>query len=354
MTGNRPSEPAALDGHRYRRRGPVELYLGDAAEVLSAMPDASVDCLVTSPPFWGLRDYGTGTWHGGDPACAHPLGHARRNDGVACPACQARWVDPQYGLESSLDDYLDHLVTVFDQARRILAPTGTCWVNLGDSYTAGTRLAYDTTGGIAGSRQLPAGRRSAPLPGKNLLGVPWRAAFALQSSGWILRNAVVWAKSNPMPESVRDRLSTTYELLFLFTKSPKYRFTLDPLRIPIARPEALDGTRTIGGSRKGRTGRVDATQHRRGTSRYGAATKHTSELAAGAGSGNLRALGHAHTAGCPEGGLVLDPFCGTGTTRPAALQLGRRFAGIDISAAFLDETLTRLTPHLPSPRQVAG
>lgn len=391
MTSNRPSESSALDGYRYRRRGPVELYLGDAAEVLAALPDASVDCLVTSPPFWGLRDYGTGAWHGGDPACAHPQGHARRTDGVACPACQARWVDPQYGLETSLDDYLDHLLEVFDQARRVLNPTGTCWVNLGDSYTAGTRLAYDTTGGIAGSRQLPAGRRSAPLPGKNLLGVPWRTAFALQSSGWILRNAVVWAKSNPMPESVRDRLSATYELLFLFTKSPKYHFTLDPIRIPLARPEALDGTRIIGGSRKGRTGGVDATQRRRGTSGYGSATtKHTSELAAGAGSGNLRAVGHAHTAahpagrnpgdvwriatrpyrgahvapfpldlplraiaaGCPEGGLVLDPFCGAGTTGLAALQLGRRFVGIDISAAFLDETLARLAPHLPDPGQV--
>ncbi|GAB1644227.1 DNA-methyltransferase [Krasilnikovia sp. MM14-A1259] len=385
MTG-RPEMPA-LDDYRYRRHGPVHLYLGDAARVLAAMPDDSVDCLVTSPPFWGLRDYGTGRWDRGDPACPHPLGRTRRTDGVACPACQARWVDPQYGLETSLNDYLDHLVAVFDQARRVLAPTGTCWVNLGDSYSAGTRTAYDTTGGITGNRHLAAGRRPAPLPGKNLLGVPWRAAFALQASGWILRNAVVWAKPNPLPESVRDRLSATYELLFLFTKSPKYYFTLDPIRIPLVRPDAADGTRVFGGSHKGRTGGVDATARRRGTSTYGAAVKHTSEFTAGAGSGNLRAVGHAHTAthpagrnpgdvwriatrpyrgahvapfpidlplraiaaGCPEGGLVLDPFCGAGTTGLAALQLGRRFAGIDVSSVFLDETLTRLTPHLPNP-----
>ena len=206
-----------------------------------------------------------------------------------------------------------------------------------------------------------------------------------------MRNAVVWAKSNPMPESVRDRLSATYELLFLFSKSPRYFFDLDPIRIPLARPDAVDGTRVIGGIHKGRTGGVDATRRRRGTSRYGA-NKHTGELAAGAGSGNLRPVGHAHTAahpagrnpgdvwriatrpyrgshiapfpldlplraiaaGCPKGGLVLDPFCGAGTTGLAALQLGRRFAGIDVSSAFLDETLTRLTPHLPDPGQAAG
>lgn len=392
MSDTFSAEPSPLDRYLHGQAGPVELYLGDAAQVLSAVPDDSVDCLVTSPPFWGLRDYGTGAWHGGDPGCPHRLGATRRADGVTCPACQARWIDPQYGLEASLDDYLDHMVAVFDQARRVLAPTGTCWVNLGDSYSAGTRLAYDTTGGVAGNRRLPAGRRPAPLPAKNLIGVPWRAAFALQASGWTLRNAVVWAKSNPMPESVRDRLSATYELLFLFTKSPKYFFDLDPIRIPLARPDAVDGTRVIGGCHKGRTGGVDATRRRRGTSRYGATGKHAGELAAGAGSGNLRPVGHAHTAahpagrnpgdvwriatrpyrgahvapfpldlplraiaaGCPEGGLILDPFCGAGTTGLAALQLGRRFTGIDVSATFLDETLTRLTPHLPDLGRAAG
>ena len=244
-----------------------------------------------------LRDYGTGAWHGGDPACPHPLGRTRRADGIACPACQARWVDPQYGLETTLDNYLDHLVAVFDQARRILTPTGTCWVNLGDSYSAGNKLAYDTTSGITGSRQLPDNRRAAPLPPKNLLGVPWRAAFAIQASGWILRNAVVWSKTNPMPESVRDRLSATYELLFLFTRSPKYFFDLDPIRIPLARPDAADGTRVIGGIHKGRAGGVGATGRRRGASIYGvAAGKHAAHLGAGAGSGNLRPVGHAHTA----------------------------------------------------------
>jgi site-specific DNA-methyltransferase (cytosine-N4-specific) len=188
-----------------------------------------------------------------------------------------------------------------------------------------------------------------------------------------------------MPESVRDRLSTTYEMLFLLTKSPRYFFDLDPIRVPLLRPDAANGTIAFGGRNKGTTGGVDATARRRGTNTYGSPGKHTGTVEAGAGSGNLRPLGHAHTAahpagrnpgdvwrvstrpyrgshvapypvdlpsraiaaGSPPGGLVCDPFCGAGTTGLAALQLGRRFTGIDISAAFLTETLNRLAPHLP-------
>jgi len=181
-----------------------------------------------------------------------------------------------------------------------------------------------------------------------------------------------------MPESVRDRLSTTYELLFLLTKSRSYYFDLDPIRIPLARPEAADGTRIIGGASKGRTGGADA---------YGLGKYSAAEVGAEprAGRGNLVPLGHAHTAahpkgrnpgdvwriatrpyrgshvapfpvdlplraitaGCPPGGRVLDPFSGAGTTGLAAVQLGRRYLGVDVHAGFHDETLNRLRPHLP-------
>ncbi|MFI7025719.1 DNA-methyltransferase [Micromonospora sp. NPDC049900] len=381
------TDPRTLDDYRYRRVGPVALYLGDARQVLAAMPEASVDCVVTSPPFWGLRDYGTGAWSGGDPACQHPLGRTRRTDGITCPACRARWVDPQYGLEATLDDYLDNLVAVFEQAKRVLTPTGTCWVNLGDCYSSAAG------GAPKGGRPQPGGLRPARprvqdmLPPKNLVGVPWRVAFALQSRGWWLRNAVIWAKSNPMPESVRDRLSASYELLFLLTRSHSYYFDLDPIRIPLARPQAADGTRIIGGSRKGRTGGIGATARRRGTTAYGAGKYGAEEVGVEprAGRGNLVPLGHAHTAahpkgrnpgdvwriatrpyrgshvapfpidlplraiaaGCPPGGVVLDPFSGAGTTGLAALHLGRRYLGVDISPAFHDEALHRLAPHLP-------
>jgi DNA modification methylase len=368
------TEPTSLDAYRYRRVDPVELYLGDARQVLAAMPDGSVDSIVTSPPFWSLRDYGTGAWHGGEPACPHPLPAGRRVDGASCGRCGATWVDPQYGLEPTVDEYVDRLARVFDEAMRVLNPAGSLWLNLGDSYTGGTRRAYDTGVG-------------SPLPAKNLIGVPWRTAFALQARGWWLRNAVIWSKTNPMPESVTDRLSTGYELLFLLTKSHSYYFDLDPIRIPLLRPEAADGTRIIGGARKGRTGGVGATARRRGTTAYGAGKYGAEEVGVEprAGRGNLVPLGHAHTAahpkgrnpgdvwriatrpyrgshvapfpidlplraiaaGCPPGGVVLDPFSGAGTTGLAALQLGRRYRGVDISGAFHDEALNRLAQHLP-------
>jgi site-specific DNA-methyltransferase (cytosine-N4-specific) len=262
------------------------------------------------------------------------------------------------------------------------------WVNLGDSYTAADKMVRPFAG--AG----PA-RESGVLPGKHLVGVPWRVAFALQASGWWLRNAVVWAKSNPMPESVTDRLSTTYELLFLLTPSPRYHFDLDPIRVPLVRPDAVDGTRTIGGARKGTTGGVGATQRRRGAV-YGPATgKHADTdvvVQPGAGRGNLAPQGRKHTAahprgrnpgdvwrlatrpyrgahvapfpvdiplraiaaGCPPGGVVLDPFSGAATTGLAALRLGRSYIGVDVRAEFHDEALARLRPHLPSTSAEAG
>jgi hypothetical protein len=192
MTSYRPAARQSLAGYEYHRSGPVTLYLGDAADVLAAMPDGSVDAVVTSPPFWSLRDYGTGAWAGGDAGCGHRLPARRRVDGAVCPRCGAVWSDPQYGLEATVEQYVARLVGVFDQVRRVLSPTGTCWLNLGDSYAGGPKRAYDTASGIAATRRLPSARNGSPLPAKNLIGVPWRVAFALQSSGgWFLRNAVV-------------------------------------------------------------------------------------------------------------------------------------------------------------------
>ncbi|MEU7171531.1 MULTISPECIES: DNA-methyltransferase [Micromonospora] len=266
--GLRDQRPDGLTGYEYHRAGPVTLYLGDARRVLAAMPDASVDAVVTSPPFWSLRDYGTGRWVGGDPGCLHAATQRLLN-GAPCGRCPAVWSDPQYGLEATVEQYVDRLVGVFDEVRRVLSPTGTCWLNLGDSYSAPGRRAEQTLG------VNPVPGSASTLPVKNLIGVPWRVAFALQASGWWLRNAVIWSKTNPMPESVRDRLSTTYELLFLLTTSPTYYFDLDPIRLPLARPEAVDGTRIIGGARKGATGGVGATARRRGATAYGGNTPPT-------------------------------------------------------------------------------
>ncbi|HZN70122.1 MAG TPA: site-specific DNA-methyltransferase [Micromonosporaceae bacterium] len=390
MTAHRVAASAA-DGFLYRRIGPVSLYLGDAARVLAALPDGCVDCVVTSPPYWGLRDYGTGRWSGGDPACPHPRRGRARMPGTACPGCGAVWTDLQYGLEPHLDLYIARLVAVFEQVHRVLAPTGTVWLNLGDSYSSAAGGAPASGKPAPGGTRTPARPRAQDVvAAKNLLGLPWRVAFTLQATGrWWLRNAVVWAKTNPMPESVTDRLSATYELVFLLTRSPSYFFDLDPIRLPLKHPDAADGTRVFGGVHKGRTGGVDATARRRGGAAYGppAAGKYRpdrTDARMRAHRGNLAVTGAAHTAahrrgrnpgdvwtlptrpyrgahtapfpvdiplraiaaGCPPGGHVLDPFSGAGTTGLAAVQLGRPYSGVDISPRFHDLALTRLAPHL--------
>ena len=164
----------------------VTLHHGDALDVARTLPDAAADCIVTSPPYFGLRDYG---------------------------------IKGQYGLESSPAEYVETMRRLFAELRRVLADDGTLWLNLGDSYSAGGH------GGNRGGNlrsphdRIPGARVSVPgYKPKNLLGVPWRVAFALQDDGWILRNAVVWNKPNAMPERVTDRLSGRYEFVFMFSK----------------------------------------------------------------------------------------------------------------------------------------
>lgn len=322
----------------------VTLYHGGALDVLCAMPNGSVDCCVTSPPYYGLRDYS---------------------------------VPGQLGLEPMPATYVSRIRAVFTEVRRVLANDGTLWLNLGDSYVtngSGSRTHPGYLGGRPNAVTTPQGFGAKPGVPKNLLGIPWRVAFALQDDGWILRNAVVWDKPNAMPESVTDRLATTYELVFLFAKSPRYHFDLDAIREPLLYPDALDGTRVFGGKSNG-AGGVGATARRRGAHRsvYGATgmpeqtnmgptgSRHTHTSEKGRNPGDVwtiptQPFPEAHFAvmapelarrlvvtGCKPGGTVLDPFCGVGTTGMVAGQNGRRFVGIDISSETLDLALrTRL------------
>ena len=225
--------------------------VGDCRELLAAMPDGSVQCCVTSPPYWVLRDYGTASWSGGDPACEHkprvasistrPLGllhggHATVDAGTVQRDCHcgAVRVDSQLGLERSPDEYVAAMVAVFEQVRRVLRSDGTLWLNLGDSYAAG-----GPAGGPGkqhtnvGSLAVPT--RSAPqgLKPKDLVGIPWRVAFALQAAGWWLRSDIIWAKPNPMPESVTDRPTKSHEYLFLLTKSERYFYDAQAIAEPV-------------------------------------------------------------------------------------------------------------------------
>jgi DNA modification methylase len=204
--------------------GSVVLHVGDAAAVLRTLPTDSVDVCVTSPPYWGLRDYGVrATVWGGDANCPHSWGEGKR----FCRRCDA-WLGC-LGLEPTPEYYVANLVAVFREVRRVLKPTGTVWLNLGDSYTSGGRKTRDP--GSNKIREALRGMSRAPVPiglkPKDLVGIPWRVALALQADGWYLRSDIVWAKLNPLPESVRDRPTRSHEYVFLLAKSERYFY--DPV-----------------------------------------------------------------------------------------------------------------------------
>jgi site-specific DNA-methyltransferase (cytosine-N4-specific) len=303
------------------------MYAGDARSVLASMAGQSANCIVTSPPYWGKRDYG---------------------------------VAGQYGHEDTPAAYVETMRDVFRQARRVLADDGTCWLNLGDSYSASGGGA---TGMHAYLGEHITTHRAAGVGAKNLLGLPWRVAFALQEDGWILRNAIVWHKPNAMPESVRDRLACRHELVFLLVKQPGYWFDLDPIRVPHATgtrrerrtrppghagsptrpPKYGPGTPEVTGARRYGTGRPRDRRHPNGRNPGDVWSIPTRpykgpHFAAYPIDLPLRCV----AAGCKPGGVVLDPFTGSGTTGLAALQLDRRFVGIDLSADFAQLAAGRL------------
>jgi DNA modification methylase len=316
----------------------VTVILGDAREKLTTMiPDESVQCVVTSPPYYGLRDYG---------------------------------VDGQIGLEPSLDEFLDALLDVFAEVHRVLRPDGTLWLNMGDSYvSSGSGSRNDkrwpkqsrNTGSTHATRKLT----SSPLAPKNLMGVPWRLAFALQDAGWILRQEIIWSKPNPMPESVRDRCTKSHEHLFLLTKSPRYYYDADAIREP-ARHQDPEILATNAQARQ--QARIVAKKAYRTQDSYRGAMSGEREKGRGKDQNSesmfsMREEGRnkrsvwtispeptsdAHFATFPEalvepcvlagsrpGDLVLDPFAGSGTTLHVAYRLERRAIGIELNPDYL-------------------
>jgi site-specific DNA-methyltransferase (cytosine-N4-specific) len=301
----------------YYQDDQITLHHGDALAVLRNMPDESVSCVVTSPPYYGLRDYG-------EPG--------------------------QYGLEPTPAEYVETMRAVFAEVRRVLAVDGTLWLNLGDSYSSSPSWGRGGGSALQGRKhdgaQMNASRNvSHGLPAKNLLGVPWRVALALQDDGWTLRNDIIWHKPNAMPASVTDRMANRHEHVFLFARSNRYWFDLVAVREPQA---------TLEERHEGRSGYRDGHPSK---GRIVSRALHP----AGGNPGDVWSIStqpfpDAHfavfppplaerciLAGAKPGGTVLDPFCGSGTTGMAALQHGRRFVGIDLSATYLDLALrTRL------------
>jgi len=220
---------------------------GDVLERLADIPDDCIQCCVTSPPYWGLRDYQTATWKGGDPECDHKIGRfetpcsdkQKSNTGSAghqasstCPKCGAIRIDKQIGLESTLNDWIDKIVEVFREVRRVLRPDGTLWLNIGDAYTGSNNksvgpMAYKYA---ARGTDENADKQVDGLKPKDCLMMDYRLALALQADGWWVRSKICWSKNNPMPESVGDRPTSSYELIFLLTKSARYFYDADAIR----------------------------------------------------------------------------------------------------------------------------
>lgn len=300
------------------------LYHGDAAMVLATLPDGSVDCIVTSPPYYGLRDYG---------------------------------VAGQIGAEPSPAEFVTALVAVFREARRVLVDDGTLWLNLGDSYVHKKASGPQGRDGERATRTFTADAAGgwSGLPDKNLLGIPWRAAFALQDDGWILRQEIIWSKRNCMPEAVTDRPSRSHETVFLLSKRPRYWYDADAIREDsdpdqqahndrYAKVYAADRAASTGQPGNVNSAGIHARPGKPGRNARSVWTISAQPFAEAHFATMPPALAERCVqAGCKPGGTVLDPFSGSGTTGLAAARHGRRYVGIDLNRNYLDLSLrTRL------------
>ncbi|GAA4867050.1 hypothetical protein GCM10023310_53430 [Paenibacillus vulneris] len=261
-----------------------EIILGDSRKVLQDVPDQTFQCCITSPPYWGLRDYG---------------------------------VEGQIGAEMVVDDYINHLVEVFREVRRTLRDDGTLWLNIGDSYTSGGRKwrqedKKNKARGMSYRAPTPEG-----LKPKDLIGVPWRLAFALQADGWYLRSDIIWYKPNCQPESVKDRPTQSHEYLFLLSKSERYYYDHEAIKEPS----------NDGGVRNKRTVWHVNTEPFKGA--------HFAVFPKGL-------IRPCILAGSQPDSLVLDPFFGSGTVGEVCLETGRRCVGIELKEDYANIAKERI------------
>ncbi|NDG03263.1 MAG: site-specific DNA-methyltransferase [Synechococcaceae bacterium WBB_34_004] len=303
----------------------VKVLQGDCIEQLKTIEDKSVHCCVTSPPYWGLRDYG----HEG-----------------------------QLGLEATPEDYVTKMVQVFREVRRVLREDATLWLNIGDSYSGSGKGPAGNLGATHNERNMEH-KHSAIVPDglkpKDLIGIPWRIAFALQADGWYLRQDIIWHKPNPMPESVRDRCTKAHEHIFLMSKSEKYYYDADSVAEPVA-VSTVD-----------RLSQPSLPQQN-GSSRVPFKTNGNMKAVGGTETRNRRSVwtvatqpyGGAHfatfppdlirpcvLAGCPRGGTVLDPFGGSGTTGQVAMEHGRNAILIELNPQYIGLINRRLADVQP-------
>jgi site-specific DNA-methyltransferase (cytosine-N4-specific) len=355
------------------------IYQGDSIAVLRGdhITPASIDMAICSPPYWGLRFYGTEPkiWDA-DPNCDHDfqarvfLMHSGRGDAqksakyseqehiadrelsdATCVKCGA-WRG-ELGLEPTIDMFIDHLIQIFDAVKTVLKPTGTLWVNMGDTYAGSggnnTNCSYSRKGsggsGLMGDNVYARLKKRAGfntrrldtsgIPGKSLCMVPERFAIAMiERGGWVLRNKIIWHKPNVMPQSIKDRFTVDWEYLFFFSKQQDYYFETQYEPYLSEPPSSSEYISRFGGRIKRAVWTIP-------TQAYG--DEHFAAYPVGLCKTPIQA-------GCPPNGQVLDPFCGTGATGEAALQLGRDFIGIDINPKFCELARKRLEKYIGQER----
>ena len=299
----------------------AEILVGDNRQSLKGLADASIQTVVTSPPYWGLRDYGN---------------------------------DNQIGLEQTPDDFIEQLCVVFDEVWRVLKDDGTIWVNLGDSYAgSGAGGGGNRKGNEHGQHDafVEIGRPGTPygLKAKDLVGIPWRFAFAMQARGWYLRSDIIWHKPNPMPESVTDRPTKSHEYIFLMTKSSRYFYDHEAIK-----EDAIWAEEKRAG--QGRLHYEGKRQGEKGTGQENFVSIVDKKNKRSVWSVNVKGYKEAHfatypteliepciLAGSKEGDTVLDPFSGSGTTGEVALKHGRNYIGLELNPEYAVISEKRIT-----------